>query len=60
VQCYEGGHTVFGEHQLGALLTKYKYLASEFIKPESDRNIDKSVQPPVFSEEELKLRSFGR
>lgn len=59
VQCYEGGHTVFGEHQLGALLTKYRQLAYEFLKPETDRQIDNSLRPPVFPEEELKLRSFN-
>jgi neutral ceramidase len=60
MQCYEGGHTVFGEHQLGALQTKYKQLAQEFIKPIAARNIDTLTQPPVFSEEEIMKRSFGK
>jgi neutral ceramidase len=58
MQCYEGGHTVFGEHQMGALLTKYKYLANEFLKPVAQRNIDTTVQPPVFTDEEIRKRSF--
>lgn len=58
MQCYEGGHTVFGEHQMGALLTKYKFLATEFLKPVTERNIDTSIQPPVFTEQELSLRSY--
>jgi neutral ceramidase len=60
MQCYEGGHTVFGEHQLGALLTKYKHLANEFIKPSSERNIDSATQPPEFTKAEIALRSFGK
>jgi len=60
MQCYEGGHTVFGEHQFGALQTKYKQLANEFIKPVSERNIDTTTQPPVFTQEELMKRSFGK
>jgi neutral ceramidase len=60
MQCYEGGHTVFGEHQLGALQTKYKQLAQQFILPENERNIDTTTQPPVFTEEEIMKRSFGK
>lgn len=60
MQCYEGGHTVFGEHQFGALQTKYKQLAQQFLLPESQRNIDKQTQPPVFIDEEIRKRSFGK
>ena len=60
MQCYEGGHTVFGEHQFGALQTKYKQLAHQFLLPAEQRNIDTTTQPPIFSEEEIMKRSFGK
>jgi neutral ceramidase len=58
-QCYEGGHTVFGEHTLGAFQTKYKQLAIEMTKPFNNRKQLKIDQPTSFSEEELSKRSFN-
>ena len=58
-QCYEGGHTVFGEHTLGAFQTKYKQLAIEMTKPFNDRQQLKNDQPTSFSDEELSKRSFN-
>ena len=57
-QCYEGGHTVFGEHTLGALQTKFGQLAIEMLKPPAERNVVEDGRPTTFSEEELALRSF--
>lgn len=57
-QCYEGGHTVFGEHTLGALQTKFKQLALELLKPSDDRNVMEEVRPTRFTEKEIALRSF--
>ena len=59
VQCYEGGHTVFGEWTLAAFQTKFKELANEMLKKEPERNLDTTTKPVEFSEEELKKRSFS-
>lgn len=59
LQLYEGGHTVFGQHFLGGLQTKFKQLALELLKPESERNVVEDGRPTSFSEEELQLRSFN-
>jgi neutral ceramidase len=58
LQLYEGGHTVFGQHFLGAIQTKFRQLAMEILKPESERNVVEDGNPTVFTEEELELRSF--
>ncbi len=58
LQLYEGGHTVFGQHFLGAIQTKFRQLALEILKPESERNVVEDGNPTVFTEEELELRSF--
>jgi neutral ceramidase len=57
-QCYEGGHTVFGEHFLGALQTKFRALALELLKPQSERNVVDDGQPATFTDEQIALRSF--
>jgi len=56
-QRYEGGHTLYGRHQLGAFQTLYKNLAEEMTKPEALRNLDRNLSHPVFSNEELNKRS---
>ncbi len=58
-QCYEGGHTVFGEHTLGAFQTKFKQLAMEMTKPFNERIQLKTDRPTDFSDEELSKRSFN-
>jgi neutral ceramidase len=58
LQLYEGGHTVFGMHFLGAVQTKFKRLALELLKPENERNVVEDSRPVMFSEDELALRSF--
>lgn len=59
LQLYEAGHTVFGQHFLGALQTKFKALALELLKPESERNVVEDGRPVMFTDEELELRSFN-
>lgn len=52
-QCYEGGHTVFGEWSLAALQTKFDVLAQEMLKPKEERKFTHDAIPPDFTEEEL-------
>ena len=59
LQLYEGGHTVFGQHFLGAIQTKFKALALELLKPENERNVVEDGRPTFFTDEELELRSFN-
>ena len=56
-QAYEGGHTVFGQWTLAAFQTEMKKLAEEMLKPGNERNLDRDTRPPVYSDEELALRS---
>ena len=58
VQAYEGGHTVFGKHTLGAVQTRFKRMALEMLKPECERMELSDAVAPRFSEKELALRSF--
>lgn len=57
LQCYEGGHTVFGEYTLAAFQTKFKQLAQELLKKPEERNLEKA-QPAQFTEEEIAKRTF--
>lgn len=57
LQRYEGGHTLFGKHQLGAFQTEFKKLAVELLKPKAERLLNRDFKPPVFSSKELELRS---
>jgi neutral ceramidase len=59
LQMYEAGHTVFGQHFLGAVQTKFKKLALEMLKPENERNVVEDGRPTMFTDEELELRSFN-
>ena len=58
VQAYEGGHTVFGKHTLGAVQTRFRQMAIEMLKPEAERRIHDDGAPRAFTPEELALRSF--
>jgi neutral ceramidase len=58
VQCYEGGHTVFGEWTHAAFMTKFRELARVFCKPENERVIKNAI-PHTFSEKEMSLRSYS-
>lgn len=56
-QRYEGGHTLYGKHQLGGFQTEFEKLALELLKPKAERNLNRELKPPVFSSKELELRS---
>lgn len=56
-QCYEGGHTVFGQWTHAAFMTEYRKLAREFVKPKESRNLDRALKYHVFTDYELSLRS---
>jgi neutral ceramidase len=57
-QCYEGGHTVFGQWTHAAFMTEYRKLAREFIKPREERDLDRSLKYNEFSEKEISLRTY--
>jgi len=57
-QCYEGGHTVFGEWTLAAFQTKFRQLAREMLKHPAARFIPMDEMPVTFTEEELRKRSY--
>lgn len=59
VQCYEGGHTPYGQWTLAAFQTKFKELAVQLLKAPEDRQIDTSIAPVEFTEEELNKRIFA-
>lgn len=58
LQLYEGGHTIFGRWTLAAFQTEFKKLSAEIIKQKADRNIDRELKPPMFSKQELDLRTY--
>ncbi len=58
-QCYEGGHTPFGQWTLAAFQTKFKELAQQLLKKPEDRQVDHSITPVEFTEEELSKRIFA-
>lgn len=58
LQCYEGGHTVYGEHTLGAFQTKFKELALQLLKKPEERDETIVVEPVKFTEEEINKRTF--
>jgi neutral ceramidase len=56
-QCYEGGHTIFGQWTLAAFQTRLTMLAREMLKPESERQHDRTTRPPRVPPDELAKRS---
>ncbi len=58
LQCYEGGHTVFGQWTLAAFQTKYKELATNMVNDAFQVNTAFDIEPRDFSEEELNLRRY--
>ncbi len=60
LQTYEGGHTVFGRWTLPAFQTLYARLSEALLKPDAERVLPESTSPPVFSDQELSLRSGRR
>lgn len=58
VQNYEGGHTVYGPHTLGAFQTVFNELAIEIGKKPSERILPNEVEQPIFSKVLLAKRSY--
>ena len=58
MQCYEGGHTVFGEYTLAAFQTKFKLLAEQLLKKPEERELAETAEHPEFTEEEIAKRTF--
>ena len=56
-QCYEGGHTIFGQWTLAAFQTRFTALATEFTKPGEARTHDRVTRPVPVPPDELALRS---
>ena len=56
-QCYEGGHTIFGQWTLAAFQTRITALARELLKPEAERQHDRTTRPPQIPPDELAKRS---
>jgi neutral ceramidase len=58
IQLYEGGHTPYGKWTCAAFQTHFQYIATEMLKPDAERKLDKVTAPPEFSEQELALRTY--
>lgn len=56
LQMYEAGHTVFGEYSLAALQTCFKKLYHNI----QQNKLDTSVQPLVFTEQEIAKRTYKK
>lgn len=56
-QCYEGGHTIFGQWTLAAFQTRLNALAAELLKPAAERSHDRTTRPPRIPPDELARRS---
>lgn len=56
-QCYEGGHTMYGEYTLAAHQTKFKELALEMLNPPGKRKLF-TDNPVEFTDEDLRKRMF--
>jgi neutral ceramidase len=58
LQCYEGGHTVYGQWTHAAFMTQYRKLAREFAKPKPNRNLDRQLMYHQFSKKEIESRTY--
>ncbi len=58
MQCYEGGHTVYGEYTLAAFQTKFKLLAEQLLKKPEERMLSENAEHPEFTEQEIGKRTF--
>lgn len=58
-QCYEGGHTVFGEWTLAAFQTKLRGLAEGLATKGAGPLVAHEAFPPTFSAEELEPRTYA-
>lgn len=57
-QCYEGGHTVYGQWTLAAFQTHFKKLALQLLKKPEQRGDNSTVKPFEFTQEELAKRTY--
>jgi neutral ceramidase len=60
MQCYEGGHCVFGKYTLPAFQTMIEKLAKEMLKPKEQRDFSWSLATPEFSKSELDGRTYKK
>lgn len=58
-QCYEGGHTVFGNRTHDAFRTEFKKMLGECIKPKNERKFERNAKPKEFSDKELSIRTIN-
>ena len=56
-QCYEGGHTIFGQWTLAAFQTRLTTLARQLLKPAGERQHDRDTRPPPVPPDELAKRA---
>lgn len=56
-QCYEAGHTVYGQWTHSAFQTELVHLATTFTNDKNERNHDTTTRPHPIPEDELKLRT---
>lgn len=56
-QCYEGGHTIFGQWTLAAFQTRLTALARELLQPDAARTHDRTTRPPRIPAAELAKRA---
>ena len=54
MQLYEGGHTLFGKWTLPA----FQSILDDLLKAYKNNSIAESVEPPIFSAEEITLRTY--
>lgn len=57
-QCYEGGHTVYGNRTHDAFRTEFKKMLTECLKPADERKFDRKPKPKEFSDKELSIRTI--
>jgi neutral ceramidase len=60
LQLFEGACTLFGQYTLAAFQTEFVNLANEMLKNPNQRNEASNLRPPIFSDNELKLRTYGQ
>ena len=56
---YERGYTVFGQYTLAAMQTVFAKLSEVILSAKEKRKINRKVQPPEFSAEELRKRTYA-
>ena len=56
-QCYEGGHTVFGQWTGAAFRQEFAQLAAQLLRRPEERTHDRTTRPAPVPEDELALRT---